>query len=79
MSLKKRFSDDIFHARTDVRRLTQQQTADAVFISLYEYQKIEKGDRLPGIETFLRLVYFFDLDIKDYKEEMIAHVPVRSL
>ena len=70
MSLKKRFSYDIFHARTD---------ADAVFISLYEYQKIEKGDRLPGIETFLRLVYFFDLDIKDYKEEMIAHVPVRSL
>ena len=75
MSLKKRLSHDIFHARTE---LTQQQAADAVFISLREYQKIEKGDILPGTEIFLRLVYFFDLDIKDYLEEANAHVSIRS-
>ena len=78
MSLKKRLSHDILHARTDDRKLTQQQAADAVFISLREYQKIEKGDILPGTEIFLRLVYFFDLDIKDYLEEANAHVSIRS-
>ena len=57
MSLKKRLSHDIFHARTDDRKLTQQQAADAVFISLREYQKIEKGDILPGTDIFLRLGY----------------------
>ena len=51
------FGHDIYHNRTDKRKLTQQQVADAVFISLREYQKIEKGEISPGSEIFLRLVF----------------------
>ena len=48
MSFKMHFGHDIYHNRTDKRKLTQQQVADAVFISLREYQKIEKGEISPG-------------------------------
>ena len=76
MSLKKRLSHDIFHARTDDRKLTQQQAADAVFISLREYQKIEKGEISPGSEIFLRLVFFLNVNIENYRQDLFNWSPL---
>ena len=38
MSLKSHFSHDVFHARTEKRKMTQQQVADALWISAREKQ-----------------------------------------
>lgn len=70
MSFKIHFGHDIYHLRTDSLKLTQQQVADAIPISLREYQKIEKGELSPGSEIFLRLVFFFDIDIQKYREDL---------
>ena len=56
--------------------LTQQQVADAVWISLREYQKIEKGELLPGSKIFLRLIYFFELNFEDYREDITEEYPI---
>ena len=68
MSFKFQFSHEVYKARTLVRKFTQQQVADAISVSLREYQKIEKGEVLPGTIIFLRLIFFFGLDIKDYEK-----------
>lgn len=70
MSFKMHFGHDIYHLRTDSLKLTQQQVADAIPISLREYQKIEKGELSPGSEIFLRLVFFFNIDIQKYREDL---------
>ena len=44
MSFRTHFGHDIYHIRMDKLKWTQQQIADAVFISLREYQ-IETEDR----------------------------------
>ena len=75
MSFKMHFGHDIYHVRTDQRKLTQQQVADAVFISLREYQKIEKGEISPGSEIFLRLVFFFNIDIQAYRKDLSEYPP----
>ena len=54
------------------RGLTQQQVADAVSISLREYQKIEKGEIAPGSEIFLRLVFFLGVDIERYRQDLLS-------
>lgn len=79
MSFRSHFSHNVFHARTDKLRLTQEEVASKIGISVREYQKIEKGEAIPGSEIFLRLVYFFDLDIEDYREEILNRVSVYSL
>lgn len=81
MSLKFHFAHDIYHARTnrtDDHKLTQQQVADAALVSLRQYQKNEKGEVLPGTETFLCLAFFFELDIKAYREDIFDD-SIRSL
>lgn len=79
MSLKSHFSHDVFHARTEKCKMTQQQVADALWISVREYQKIEKGERLPGTRIFLRLVFFFELNFEDYREDAMKDVPIYPL
>lgn len=71
MSFKTHFASDIYHIRTDKLKLTQQQVADAVSISLREYQKIEKGEIAPGSEIFLRLVFFLGVDIERYRQDLL--------
>ena len=78
MSFKSHFSYDVFHARTDKFHLTQEEVAGKTGISVREYQMIEKGNRIPGTEIFLRLIYFFELDIEDYREEILNRVSVCS-
>lgn len=75
MTLKFLFSHDIYHARTELK-LTQQYVSNELGISLREYQKIEKGETLPRAELFLRIIFYFELDIENYREEVLAHVPV---
>ena len=79
MSFKSHFSHDVFHARTDKFHLTQEEVAGKTGIFVREYQKIEKGEAIPGSEIFLRLVYFFELDIENYREEILNRVSVYSL
>lgn len=75
MSFKFTFSGNLYHIRK-ANGWSQQYVADQVKVSLREYQNIESGKRLPHVETFLRLVYLFELDIADYREEVMADVPV---
>ena len=74
--LKMHFGHDIYHVRTDKRKLTQQQVADATFISLREYQKIEKGEIVPGSEIFLRLVFFLNVNIENYRQDVLNRPPL---
>ena len=76
MSFKTHFGHDIYHVRTDKRKLTQQQVADATFISLREYQKIEKGEIVPGSEIFLRLVFFLNVNIENYRQDVLNRPPL---
>ena len=71
MSFKMHFGHDIYHVRTD-----KQQVADAVFISLREYQKIEKGEIVPGSEIFLRLVFFLNVNIENYRQDVLNRPPL---
>lgn len=78
MTFRMHFGSDLYHIRTETRKLTQQQVADAAFISLREYQKIEKGELSPGSEIFLRLVFFLDVDIENYRQDVVNSVPDTS-
>ena len=77
MNLKSHFSKDVYHARKNKPKLTpnepkltQQRVAEDIHICLREYQKIEKGELLPRTEIFLRLVFYFNLDIQSYREDV---------
>lgn len=67
MSFEYQFSSDVFHARTNLG-LKQPFVANALGISLREYQNIEYGRVSHQLKTFLKLVYLFDLDIDAYRE-----------
>ena len=71
MKFQFHFAHDILEARTKVLKLTQTQVADAVRVCLRKYQKIEKGTVCPGTEIFLRLVFFFNLDIETYRQDIL--------
>lgn len=75
MSLKFTFSGEIYHLRR-ANGWSQQYVADQIRVSLREYQNVESGKRLPHVETFLRLVYLFEIDIAAYREEVMEDVPV---
>lgn len=78
MSFKLLFSGDLRRTR-DSKGWTQPFVANAVSITLREYQNIEGGKRLPNTETFLKLVYLFDLNIENYREEFEIHVPLSTV
>lgn len=69
MSFEYQFSSDVFHARTGLG-LKQSAVAEMLKISLREYQNIEYGHVVPKLKTFLKLVYFFGLNIDDYREAL---------
>ena len=78
MSFEYQFSSDVFRARTNLG-LKQAFVADAVAISLREYQNIEYGRVTPHLKTFLKLVYLFDLDIDAYREVLgVERITVSS-
>ena len=78
MSFKFLFSGDLRRIR-DSMGWTQPFVADLVSITLRDYQTIESGRRSPKTETFLKLVFLFDLDIENYREEFEIRVPLSSV
>lgn len=67
MSMKLKFSGDVFKARKE-RGWTQEQIAEAISVCKRTYQYTEEGEKLPRIDNFLKLIRLFDLDANDYKE-----------
>ena len=61
MSIIFRFAGAIYHARHD-RGLTQEEAAEALNISTRWYQKIERGQVLPGTKLALRIIAFFEIE-----------------
>lgn len=75
MSFRLLFSGDLLTARA-AKGWTQPAVADAALITLREYQNIEAGRNLPSVETFLRLVYLFDMDIDHYQKALNSDAPL---
>lgn len=67
MSMKLKFSGDVFKARKE-HGWTQEQIAEAISVCKHTYQDIENGKRLLHTDNFLKLIRLFDLDANDYKE-----------
>ena len=67
MSFKLEFSGDLCRARKE-RGWSQKYVAEAVSISQRGYQNIESGKVMPHVDTFLKLVFLFELDIEKYRE-----------
>lgn len=65
--LSHKFSKDICDARQRMG-LTQEQCAEALHLSIREFQNIEAGRFTPRLPTFLRIIDFFGLDFDDYRE-----------
>ena len=61
------FSKDICDARLRLK-LTQAECAEALHLSLREYQNIEYRKATLRLPTFLRMLDFFGLNINDYRE-----------
>ena len=77
MSFRAQFSRDVLSAR-EARKWTQPYVADSISITLRQYQNIESGRCTPHTNTFLKLVYLFELDIKHYRKGFVIHVPLST-
>ena len=66
-------AEDLINARTE-KGLNQMFAAELSNLSVREYQHIEKGLRIPRADHFLRMVYFLDLDVENYREELTGDV-----
>ena len=61
------FGGDLVNARLK-KGFSQAAAAEAAGISVREYQRIEKGTSQIKVEPFLRLIFFFDLEIENYRK-----------
>lgn len=68
MNFESSFSSKLLQARKE-QGLTQQQTAEALHISLRWYQKIEKGESVPSFRLSCNIVKLFDIDLADFVED----------
>jgi transcriptional regulator with XRE-family HTH domain len=62
---KKYLADEIKKSRNEAR-LTQSEVAEASGISVNHYAKIERGEIVPGLETFLAIVKALDAESSDF-------------
>lgn len=62
---KKYLADEIKKSRNALR-LTQSEVAEASGISVNHYAKIERGEIVPGLETFLAIVKALDAESSDF-------------
>ena len=69
MRIHKKFSEVLFRAR-EKQGLTQNQVAEAVSISLRWYQRLERGDKLPGTIVMLRLILLLHIDVEELRDEL---------
>lgn len=77
MKLKSLFSSILLRHREE-RHLTQSEVAEAVSVGSRWYQKIERGTRLPGTVTMLRLLVFLEIDVNELSETLGLIKPVGS-
>ncbi len=77
MPINSKFSTEVYRAR-DSLGYTQRQVAEAISVSVRWYQRLEKGEKLPGSVVMLRLILFFNLDIEKFREEVGLIVPISS-
>jgi len=68
MSIISRFSKQIYYSRKEMG-LTQEQTAEALNISVRWFQDIENGKHLPSAELTLKIVAFLGIDGKKLRKE----------
>lgn len=54
------FSEKLLLLRTENRR-TQQQLADAIGVTLRQYQRFEHGEQKPGFDNLRRLADFYQV------------------
>lgn len=69
MQINLTFSKVLYHARKK-SKLTQKQVSEAVSISLRWYQRIERGEKLPGALTMLRLILLLHIDVEDLRDDV---------
>lgn len=55
----------IFDARSSARR-TQQECADAIGVSLEDYQAYEKGEKAPSLPELENLAYYLDVSLEHF-------------
>lgn len=67
MRVHKKFSEILLRARAK-QGLTQNQVAEAVSISLRWYQRLERGDKLPGTIVMLRLILLLHIDVEELRD-----------
>lgn len=75
MKLKFKFAKAIFYARSE-HKLTQAQVAERADISVRGYQRLEKGEYPPKLETALKLMIALDIQPNTFAEEVGLDVPV---
>lgn len=74
MSIISRFSKQIYYSRKEMD-LTQEQTAEALNISVRWFQDIENGKHLPSTELTLKIIAFLGIDGKKLrKEETLVNI-----
>lgn len=69
MSLKLDFGHAVYQARSSFG-WTQQEVAEAICISVRWFQKIEKGEYLPGATVMLRLIILLEIDTAQFNEKV---------
>ena len=77
MSFLTKFSGTLYHARNQ-SSYTQEQVAEAISVTVRWYQRIEKGERIPGTMALLRLILFLQIDVEEFREEVGLIVPLSS-
>ena len=53
----------LIRSKRKEKELTQQEVAEMVGLCVQHYSRIERGEYIPSLQTFLRLVEFFKIDI----------------
>jgi len=56
--------------------LTQREAAEALSISVRWYQRIENGEKLPSAMLLLKMIFLFNIDIGELKQELALLIPI---
>ena len=78
MSLKSKFSRELYHARmkhkkanaSTAYKYTQRSVAAAVKITEQYYQRIESGKKFPSPELLFKLCKLLEIDMNQFKDEV---------
>lgn len=77
MSIVSNFSKKVYYARKDLG-LTQEQTAEALGISVRWYQDIENGKHIPSGDLTLKIMAFYGIDGKSLRDSEQENVFISS-